>query len=56
MKNFLSDVVAVMLGVMLLAVGYAYFTADPAVSAYCDLITSNPIDQTGCTVRMTINP
>lgn len=56
MADFLSNLVAAMLGVILLAVGYAYFTANPATSAYCDVITSNPIDQTGCTIRLTLNP
>jgi hypothetical protein len=41
---------------MFLFAGFAYFTADPAVSAYCDVMTTNPIDQTGCTIRLTLNP
>lgn len=56
MADFLSTLVAAMLGVMLLAVGFAYLTADPAVKTYCDVISTNPVDQTGCTIRLTLNP
>lgn len=56
MKDFLSDVFAVIVGIMVVGVLFAYFTADPRVKAWCDVTTTNPIDQFGCNVRMTINP
>lgn len=52
--NLLSDTVAVILGGMFLAIGFAYFTADPAVEAYCKSISSNPVDSTGCIIRTTV--
>jgi hypothetical protein len=54
MKDFLSDVVAAMLAIMILAIGFAYFTADPLVKTWCDVSTSNPFDQTSCIVTKTL--
>lgn len=53
-KYFLSEVLATVLGVMIIVLLLAFYSADPDTRVHCDAVTDNPFSQTNCIIRDTL--
>lgn len=55
MLEFLSNVVAAFLGIMIAVALLAYTSADPMVKIGCEIQYSNTISTTACIITNTLN-